>query len=596
MTRQSSKLLLVGWLLILGASSFGQGNADANLFNIERSQETYVPGEVLVKFKSQLGIRSVEGLLSDKGVKAQKSYESIGVVKYTMDGPSARSVDGDKMAELLDELRSDPNVEYAEPNYYVYALETTPNDSRFGEQWALKNTGQSGGTNDADIDGTDAWDTQRGSQSVIVGVIDTGIDYNHPDLQANIWKNPGESGNGKETNGVDDDGNGFVDDWRGWDFANNDNDPFDDNAHGTHCAGIIGAVGNNNRGVSGINWNVSLVGLKFLTGSGSGSTSDAIDAILYAVQMNIPILSNSWGGGGFSQALADAVEAANQAGILFVAAAGNENNNNDSNPNYPSNYTSENVLAVASSDRRDIRSSFSNYGKTTVDLAAPGSDILSTTPNNNYQSFSGTSMATPYAAGTAALVKAQYPNINHIALKYRLMGSVDFVSDFVDRTVTEGRVNAAKALSGNPLITTEQHEDTNDNQTPYTITAFIVDDGSITNATLNYSLSGSGSGTGAVPMTANGVSYTANIPPQAIGTTIEYSVKATDNANNSTTGRMLAFDVTGTPPPGNGGGGLCGASAMTLNSGHLGLDLFATVFFNLMIFIGLPYFLFKRRK
>ncbi|MCB0271271.1 MAG: S8 family serine peptidase, partial [Calditrichaeota bacterium] len=241
-----------------------------------------------------------------------------------------------------------------------------------------------------------------------------------------IWKNPGESGNGKETNGVDDDGNGFVDDWRGWDFANNDNDPFDDNAHGTHCAGIIGAVGNNNRGVSGINWNVSLVGLKFLTGSGSGSTSDAIDAILYAVQMNIPILSNSWGGGGFSQALADAVEAANQAGILFVAAAGNENNNNDSNPNYPSNYTSENVLAVASSDRRDIRSSFSNYGKTTVDLAAPGSDILSTTPNNNYQSFSGTSMATPYAAGTAALVKAQYPNINHIALKYRLMGSVDF--------------------------------------------------------------------------------------------------------------------------------------------------------------------------
>ncbi len=580
-------------LIALSGSGWTQDETVTNLFKVTEDLPAYVEGELLVKYKQNVSSRAVGAQLENLGMETVKEYARINVVKYRL--KTTRSLD--QMEQVLEELRNDPSIEYAEPNYIWRIYETTPNDSRFSDQWAVKNTGQSGGFVDADIDATDAWDVQQGSRDVIVGIIDTGIDYNHPDLQANIWKNPGESGNGKETNGVDDDGNGFVDDWRGWDFANNDNNPFDDNAHGTHVAGIIGAAGNNGQGVSGTNWQVSLVGLKFLKGNGSGTTDDAVEAILYATQMGFPILSNSWGGGGFSQALADAIEAANQAGILFVAAAGNDGKNNDTSANYPSNYTTANVLAIASSDRRDLRSSFSNYGKTTVDLAAPGSDILSTVPNGGYQEFSGTSMATPYASGVAALVKAQFPGADMLTLKYRLMGSVDIVNNFVDRTVTEGRLNAAKALSTDPLITAEKHANTSDTQNDYDITAFIVDDGSIATATLNYQLSGTGSGSGSAPMTANGFEYTAAIPAQSTGTTVSYSVSATDDQGNTAQSRTLSFQVGGgaPPPPGNGGG-CCGAAAMTVNTGNPLSDAMLTISLNILLFLGLPFYIYKRRK
>ncbi len=582
------------WGILMGLSLavWGQDTTVANLFQVNGEVPEYVEGEVLVKYKATAGARAVAPQLEAAGVETVQEFRQINVLKCRV-LPTARAAKS--MEQILEELRSDPNIEYAEPNYYWHIYQSTPNDPRYGDQWALHNTGQGGGFVDADIDAPEAWDIQRGSSQVVVGVIDTGIDYNHPDLQANMWKNPGESGNGKETNGVDDDGNGYVDDWRGWDFANNDNDPFDDNAHGTHVAGIIGAVGNNGKGVSGANWTVSLVGLKFLTGSGSGTTDDAIEAILYAVQMGFPILNNSWGGGGFSQGLADAIEAANQAGILFVAAAGNNGRNNDTSPNYPSNYTSENVLAVASSDRRDLRSSFSNYGLVSVDLAAPGSDILSTVPNGGYQEFSGTSMATPYAVGVAALVLAQFPGSGPEVLKYRLMGGVDIVSNFADRTVTEGRLNAVKALSTHPLVTTEKHPGTSETQNPYGITAFIVDDGSIASATLHYELSGTGSGSGDVPMTGNGVEYSASIAAQPLETDVSYYVTAVDDQGNQTQGRTLTFRVSGNvPPPPNGG--CCGAAAMTVHTGNLSMDVLATLFLNVLLFLGLPFYLYKRRN
>ncbi len=570
--------------------SLGMAAQEAPKLMKAQPHPEYVPGELLVKFKAKASIQSMSTHLQQYGINTIRDFARLNIVQCAY-SPEVH------MEELITQLKEDPNVEYAEPNYIYHILETTPNDSRFSEQWALNNTGQTGGTPDADIDAPEAWDTQTGNASVIVGIIDTGIDYNHPDLAANIWHNPGESGNGKENNGVDDDGNGYVDDFRGWDFLNEDNDPFDDNQHGTHVAGIIGAVGNNNRGVVGINWHVSLVGLKFLSANGSGSTSDAVEAILYAVDMGIPILSNSWGGGGSSQALADAIETANQAGILFVAAAGNESKDTDTNPNYPSNYPSENVISVASSTDRDQLSSFSNFGRTTVDLAAPGSNILSTIPNGIYASFSGTSMATPYVSGVAALLRAQFPNIDHLSLKYRIMGAVDFKNAFADKMVTEGRLNAANAFSTKPLITTVKHPHTSDTQNPYGITAYVVDDHTVTSAKLFYTLSGSATGSDSVNMIQNNLQYTATIPAQPLETTITYFVKATDNQGNQTTGRTLSFQVTSTPPPPPGGGGCgCAAAAITIDSGNQHTDALVTLGLNALLFLALPLIFRRRRK
>jgi len=224
-------------------------------------------------------------------------------------------------------------VAAVEPDYFVYAIEST-NDPRLLELWGLHNTGQTGGSTDKDIDAKEAWDLQTGSKNVLVGVIDTGIDRNHEDLRENMWVNPNEIAG----NGVDDDQNGYVDDLHGWDFYNNDNNPDDDNAHGTHCAGTIGAVGNNGKGVVGVNWNVSMVGLKFLGGSGGGYLSDAVKAISYATKIGVDLTSNSWGGGGFSSSMKNAIDEAANAGIGFVAAAGNHAGDNDAYPSYPASY------------------------------------------------------------------------------------------------------------------------------------------------------------------------------------------------------------------------------------------------------------------
>ncbi|MCR4415385.1 MAG: S8 family serine peptidase, partial [Thermoguttaceae bacterium] len=397
---------------------------------------------------------------------------------------------GAPITEVLASYEANPDVLTVELDQEVHVT-LVPNDSRFGDLWGMRNTGQSGGTAGTDIGAESAWSIATGSLRMAVGIIDTGIDYTHPDLYKNIWLNQGElptnlglidtDGDGLITfwdlneaanagkvadvnqngridggdvlgdprwaNGRDDDGNGKIDDLIGWDFVNNDNDPFDDNSHGTHVAGTIGAMGNNALGVAGVNWKVQLVGLKFLAANGSGYTSAAVAALNYAVGEGISITNNSWGGGGYSAALAAAISGARAAGHIFVAAAGNSATNNDATPHYPSSYTFDNVVAVASMDRYGNLSSFSNYGASSVDLAAPGSSILSTVPGGGYAVYSGTSMATPHVAGAVALVWSAHPELAYHEVIARILDNVQWVSSFAGKMVTGGRLDVYHALA-----------------------------------------------------------------------------------------------------------------------------------------------------
>jgi subtilisin-like proprotein convertase family protein len=346
-------------------------------------------------------------------------------------------------------LSANPNIAYFEPNLRIWSIDVTPNDSRLSELWGMNNTGQTGGGDDSDIDAFEAWDVTTGSGSVVVGVIDTGVDYNHPDLAANIWTNPGEIAG----NNLDDDGNGFVDDVHGYDFANNDGDPMDDQAHGTHVSGTIAAVGNNQIGVSGVNWSSSIMALKFLDAGGSGSTANAVRAVNYATMMrqqygiNVRVTNNSWGGGGFNQALEEAIEAGAGQGILFVAAAGNDGEDNDLAPHFPANFDVPSIISVAATDHLDALARFSNFGAQSVDVAAPGESILSTLPNNSYGVFSGTSMATPHVSGVAALAWSLAPDATLNQVRDAITGGADPVESLDGRLATGGRLNARETLN-----------------------------------------------------------------------------------------------------------------------------------------------------
>ncbi|MFQ5863678.1 MAG: S8 family peptidase [bacterium] len=536
----------------------------------------FKPGEVLIKFKTTVPDITINQLLSDVGLSIDKKYANIGVQKCSIEIEKP-------VLQIVEECNADANVEYAEPNY-IYHTFLVPNDPRYSSLFGMDN-----------IDAPAAWDSQTGSKSVIVGVIDTGADQEHEDLEDNIWINSGEFGDGKENNNVDDDGNGFVDDFQGWDFLNDDNNPFDDNDHGTHVSGTVGAVGNNNKGVVGVNWNVSIMPLKFLGSDGSGTSADAINAIIYATNMGAKVLSNSWGGGGFSRALEDAVKFANQNGVLFVAAAGNDFSNNDSFPTYPANYEVENVISVAASTSSDNLAGFSNFGKKTVDLAAPGSNILSTLPLNRYGTLSGTSMATPHVSGAAALVWAEYPTIPMKHVKVRILGSVDRKSSLADRVATGGRLNVHKALSTNPIIAnTSRLENTLDEVGPYVVESDIIDDVSVQSATLTYQVSGQEAV--AVAMTSTGSDrYRGEIPGQKLGSTIVYFVKAIDGAGNETRDSNFTFAIA-EPPNGNCG---CGKPALEVNIQNPKLRTTVNALANISFFV-LPLFAYKihsnRRK
>ena len=359
--------------------------------------------------------------------------------------------------QAVERLARMPGVAYAELDH-VIRLDQTPNDTGFGVLWGLHNTGQTvnvdPGIAGADINAPEAWDITTGSPDFVIAIIDSGFNYNHPDLAANAWLNPGEIAG----NGIDDDGNGYVDDMRGWDFYSNDSDPMDDNGHGTHCGGTIGGVGNNGLGVAGVNWQCKMMGLKFLGSGGSGSTSGAVSAVNYLVGKGVKVSNNSWGGGGFSQTLYDAIAASRAIGHVFVAAAGNNNTNTDGTAYYPQGYALDNIISVAASDNNDQRASFSNYGGASVDLAAPGVNIYSTYTNTptgtSYAYLNGTSMATPHVTGVVALVQSLHADWTYSQVRGRILATVRPVAAFSSITATGGVLDAYAAVNDGAPINT----------------------------------------------------------------------------------------------------------------------------------------------
>jgi thermitase len=387
----------------------------------------YEPGELIVKYR-QGGKVGRDELHRRHGSRKLKEYPA-----YAMEHVELRP--GTSVDEARREFESDPEVEYAEPNYRVHAL-AVPSDPSFSQLWGM-----------AKINAPAAWDTSTGSSQVVVAVIDSGIDVGHSDLQGNLWVNTMEL-NGQK--GVDDDGNGYVDDLHGYNAIAGNGDLTDTVGHGTHVAGTIGAVGNNGVGVAGVNWNVRIMACKFLDATGGGTTAQAIDCLHYVQTMkgrgvNIVATSNSWGGPAYSRALVDAIDA--QRDILFITAAGNNGTNNDITPTYPANCDLPNVVAVAATTSTDTLAVFSQYGRRTVHTAAPGDAIYSTSPGNSYATHSGTSMATPHVTGVAALIKSVRPTADWREIKNLILTGGNPLPALAGRTVTGRQIDALGSIT-----------------------------------------------------------------------------------------------------------------------------------------------------
>ena len=408
---------------------------------------------ILVKFRADTPDSQKANIHKKNNGKSVKHYKRVRGYKV--------KVQKNRIAEAINDYLKDENVEYAEPDY-IRKLFLTPNDTDYSQLWGLHNTGQSGGTADADIDMPEAWDIETGDSAVVIAVTDSGVDWDHPDLAANIWTNSGEI----VGNGVDDDGNGYIDDVRGWDFVNvgsgsvypgedpgpADNDPMDFYGHGTHVSGIASAIGDNNEGIAGVSWNSKIMALrvayKHVSGVGALSTSSLIEAISYAADNGADIINFSLGGTTYSSSEKDAIDFAYSQGVVMVAAAGNEDT---SDKNYPAAY--DNVLSVAATDHNDARASFSNYGSW-IDVSAPGEDIYSTMFDDSYGLKTGTSMSSPYVAGLAALIRSKYPAFPNDEVMRRIEASADDVDAAGwDQYTGSGRINAYQALQINSWIT-----------------------------------------------------------------------------------------------------------------------------------------------
>jgi thermitase len=427
----------------------------------DETAEAEDDAEVIVRFRPGTSTGEINRIAARLNDRLEDRFENID------DEAVIADEDGRDAEQVAAEYRALPEVVYAEPNFEInldrqegepvvarggdddddppVVKGPAPNDPLFEEQWSLLNTGQRGGASGADICATRAWAKTTGSGKVVVAVIDTGVDYRHADLAGNIWTRPAGLAPYADAE------LGTFDDLHGFDASDMDGDPMDDNGHGTHCAGIIGAEGDNRDGIAGVNWHVQIMPLKFLRANGSGTLKDAIECINYAIArkhdgVNVRVISASWGSMMGSRSLEDAIRRAGEEGILFVAAAGNNSTNNDRLPHYPSNYDQPNVVSVAALDRNDRLARFSNYGARTVHIAAPGAEILSTWPNNQYEEHSGTSMATPEVAGVAALVLAANPNMTMKELRARLLESVDRLPALEGRVASGGRLNAARAV------------------------------------------------------------------------------------------------------------------------------------------------------
>ena len=449
-------LVILASALIVGCSQKEQLQVQDEALKLKsasvKTDYDYVPNEIIVKFKEGTEVSKKEAVYAKLSGKVKEKILTKMMEKFgDKNGIELLSVSG-TVDDAIAKAKTNKEVEYAEPNY-VYHHDAVLNDTYFanGSLWGMYGAS----TSPANQYGTGAatvWaGGKTGSGSVYVGIIDEGYMYTHEDLAANAGTNPGEiAGNGK-----DDDRNGYIDDVYGWDFANNDNSVFDGTGddHGTHVAGTIGGVGNNGKGVAGVCWAVKLLDAKFL-GNRGGTTANAIKAIDYFVDLktrasiDLVALNNSWGGGGFSQALQDAIERANSANILFIVAAGNETNDNDAAPSYPAAYPNSNIIAVASITSTGGLSSFSNWGAKSVDLGAPGSGIYSSVPLSSkgkivsgYASYSGTSMATPHVTGACALYKSTHPSASAADIKAAILGSVIATPSLSGKCVTAGRLN-----------------------------------------------------------------------------------------------------------------------------------------------------------
>jgi subtilisin family serine protease len=399
------------------------------------------PGEALVRFRDGTSSARIAAVNASIGADVLQTFQIVPNLELV------RLPDALSISDAVARYEGVPDVIYAQANF-VYRVDLTPNDPLYPTMWNLNNTGQTGGTPDADIDAPEAWNLVTGSNAVAVGDIDTGIDYNHVDLAAHAMPNPAEC-NG--TPGVDDDANGYVDDCHGIDTINHDTNPLDDQGHGTHTAGTTGAIGNNATGVVGVNWNVTIVACKSHNSAGAGTSASIIECMQYmeiekAHGVNVVATNNSYGGCpeacGFDQATYDAIKSNMKKGILFVAAAGNDGKDNDTVPTYPGSYFLPNVVAVAATDHNDAIASFSSFGDHTVLVGAPGVSIKSTLRNNTYGNLSGTSMATPHVTGLAALLKAQNMRRNWFKLRNLILTGGDDKPSLAGKTLTGRRINA----------------------------------------------------------------------------------------------------------------------------------------------------------
>jgi subtilisin family serine protease len=451
LTALSVTLLAVLAAVVPASDADAQSRSPRALASLLDPAFSHVPGEMLVQYRRGIGeadkeraTRRVGAAFADEVARGSSRFDGGGDLELLRLPP------GLSVAAAMRDIETDPAVEFAEPNW-IYRHTATSNDPYFanGSLWGMYGD-TSSPANQYGSQAAEAWaNGQTCSSTVYVGVIDEGIMIGHPELAPNIWANLREI----PGNGIDDDGNGYIDDVNGWDFAGNDNTVYDgtQDDHGTHVTGTIGAVGGNGAGVAGLCWNVTVISAKFL-GRNGGTTANAIKAIDYLNDLksrqglNLVATNNSWGGGGFSQALKGAIDRAGAAGILFVAAAGNSSVNNDASPHYPSSYVSENIIAVASITSTGALSSFSNYGATTVDLGAPGSGIWSTVPGRrgpSYASYSGTSMATPHVTGAAAMYAAAHPGATAAQIKAGILSSVVPTPSLNGKTVTGGRLNVS---------------------------------------------------------------------------------------------------------------------------------------------------------
>jgi hypothetical protein len=427
--------------------------------NAVAHHDTLEPDRLLVKLRSAdeaQVLATIEGAREVRALTPMRpGQEDKAIYRWRL----MRFDPGTNLEAMRLQLAAHPSVEHVEYDHVVHT-DRVPNDPDFGLLWGLHNTGQTAGTPDADIDAPQGWDVHTGDAKVIVAIVDAGVAFDHADLKGNMWRNvDGPLGPEIPGNGIDDDVNGFIDDVHGFNFIIDRGTPheFDDHGHGTHVSGTAAAVGDNGVGVTGVAWRARIMALKSLNACGSGFTSDSANAVIYASNNGALVINASFGGGSFSAFMQDAISDAHDAGVLFVAAAGNSGRDNDLTPHYPASYRLPNVIAVAATDANDVKVSFSNFGRQSVHLAAPGVAIYSSVPprgalgsESGYRTLNGTSMAAPHVTGAAALLFARNPGISHLEVRDILLRTTDQKPSLAGITVTGGRLNVARALGAVP--------------------------------------------------------------------------------------------------------------------------------------------------